>query len=416
MKRLLPTTVLVLGLSLASASHALYTWETVTLPTSSGASCGNGTPYRFFVNKALLTRDLVIEVEGGGACWDQRACEGQGKLSANNPDGIPANHMTSIGTGGGLVAPFVTRLNAIQPVRTQSWHQVYLPYCTGDVHTGAKLRVYDDADPAQPRVQYHRGQANMRAAAAWLRAHLGRPEQLLITGFSAGGVGATANYGVLRDTLAPTGRASLIADSGPLFPAPRGGTAAQYPSLALHDRIREAWGLDEPGALLASFAGQAGFDANDLGSLNQALALRYPGDRFAYTVFGADEVFSAFSYVKFDPEVAAANGSAQLALLNQRFQQDIDHWLPALGTRPNVAWYLPWYRNLAGSHCVSIIDFSNTGIEAQGIASFGSFVDNTLDRRPPMRVREAANAADAQRPLSPAATLMGLLLQLFGVT
>ena len=391
--RFLPAISLALGLTCASAAHALYTWETVTLPASSGASCGNGTP-----------------------CWDQRACEGHGKLSANNPGGIPANYMTSQNTAVGLVAPFTTRLNPIQPVRTQAWNQVFLPYCTGDVHTGAKLRVYADADATQPRVQHHRGQANVRAAAAWLRANLGRPDQLLITGFSAGGVGATGNYGVLRDALAPTGRASLIADSGPLFPAPRGGTAAQYPSLALHNRIRDAWGLDEPGSLLASFAGQAGFDSNDLGSLSQALALRYPGDRFAYAVFGADEVFSAFSYAKFDPEVAAATGSAQLALLTQRFQHDIDHWLPALGTRSNVAWYLPWYRNLVGSHCVSIIDYSNTGIEAQGIASFASFVDNTLDRGTPMRVREAANAADAQRPLSAPATVMGLLLQLFGVT
>lgn len=413
--RCLPSVSLALGLSFASAAQALYTWETVTLPASSGASCGNGTPYRFFVNTALLTKNLVVEIEGGGACWDQRACEGQGPLSANNPDGVGGDYMISLSTtAAGLVAPFTTRLNAIQPVRTQSWNQVFLPYCTGDVHTGAKLQVYDDADAAHPRVQYHRGQANVRAAAAWLRAHLGRPDQLLITGFSAGGVGATANYAVMRDTLAPTGPASLIADSGPLFPAPRGGSAAQYPSLPLHNRIREAWGLDQPGALVTSFAGLAGFDANDLGTLSDALALRYPNDRFAYALFGADEEFSAFSYAKFDPVVAAATGSAQLALQNQRWQQDIDHWLPVLATRSNVSWYLPWYRNLVGSHCLSIVDFSNTGIEDRGIASFSSFVDNTLDRGSPMRAREAANVADTQRPLSPAATLMGLLLSLFG--
>ncbi len=413
--RWLPSVSLALGLTCASAAHALYTWETVTLPASSGASCGNGTPYRFFVNTALFTRNLVVEIEGGGACWEQRACEGQGKLSATNANGVSSNYMTSLNSAaGGLVTPFTTRLNPIQPVRTQSWNQVYLPYCTGDVHTGAKLRVYSDADATHPRVQHHRGQANVRAAAAWLRANLGRPDQLLITGFSAGGVGATANYGVLRDALAPTGRASLIADSGPLFPAPRGGTAAQYPSLPLHNRIRDAWGLDEPGALLSSFANWSGFDTNDLSTLNHALALRYPSDRFAYATFGADEIFSAFSYAKFDPAIAAATGSAQLALLNQRWQQDIDQWLPTLAGRSNVSWYLPWYRNLIGSHCLSIIDYSNTGIEARGIASFGSFVDNTLDRGTPMRAREAANVADTKRPMSVAATLVSFFSTLFG--
>lgn len=401
----------------APAAHALYVWETVTLPASSGASCGNGTPYRFFVNTALFTSNLVIEMEGGGACWDQRACEGQGKLAATNPNGVGGDYMTSLNAAaGGLVTPFTSRLNPLQGVRTQSWNQVFLPYCTGDVHTGAKVRVYDDADPGHPRVQYHRGQANVRAAAAWIRANLGRPSQLLVTGFSAGGVGATANYAVLRDALAPTGRASLIADSGPLFPAPRGGTAAQYPSLPLHNRIRDAWGLDEPGAMISTFAGIAGFNANDMGTLNTALAQRYPGDRFAFALFGADQIFSAFSYEKFDPAISGATGSAQLALLNQRWQQDLDQWLPQLATRSNIAWYLPWYRDLIGSHCLSIIDFSGTAIEERRIASFGSFVDNTLDRGTPMRERETDRVSDLSRPVSFGASLVSFFAKLFGLS
>ena len=54
----------------------------------------------------------------------------------------------------------------------------------------------------------------MKAAADWMREHLGRPGNLLLTGFSAGGVGSTSNYAVLRDRLAPKGRSTLMADSG----------------------------------------------------------------------------------------------------------------------------------------------------------------------------------------------------------
>jgi acetyl esterase/lipase len=88
------------------------------------------------------------------------------------------------------------------------------------VHAGQALVVYADADPAHPRIQHHQGQVNIRAAMAWLRAHWGRPDNLLVGGFSAGGVGSTVNYQTVRQVLAPTGRSSLLADSGPLFSAP----------------------------------------------------------------------------------------------------------------------------------------------------------------------------------------------------
>lgn len=407
--------MLALGLA-TGVAQAYYSWETVTLPTSSGASCGNGTPYRFFVNRALFTNATVLVYEGGGACWDQRACQGQGALSAANPNGIPTDYMSKLNNTAatGLVTPFSARLDPFQSVRTQSWNQVYLPYCTGDVHTGSKITVYDDADPASPRVQYHRGQANIRAAANWLRANWGRPSQLLLTGFSAGGVGATATYAIARDILSPSDRTSLIADSGPLFNAPRGGTAEQYPSLPLHNRIRSAWGLDEPGGLVSTFASVAGFDANNLGTLSTALAARYPSDRFGFALFGADGNFSAFSYAKFYAEIPAASGAARFALLNARWQKDIDQWLPTLATRANVAWYLPWYRNFNESHCLSIVDFSGTGIEERGIASFGSFVDNTLDRGAPLRAREADQVSDYSRPVSAALSLATFVLGLFG--
>jgi hypothetical protein len=291
------------------ASAGYFQWDMVELPASSGASCGNGTPYRFFVNRTPASKNLVLVYEGGGACWDQKACQGEGPLSASNPNGIPPDYMQRLDTTAarGLVTPFSTRSGLFQPVATQSWNQVYLPYCTGDVHSGSAVVVYADADPANPRTQYHRGQANVRAAAQWLRQNLGVPKDLLLTGFSAGGVGSTVTYGIVRDALQPTGRASLIADSGPLMQAPRSGTPAQYPSLPLHEKIRTTWGLDSPEGLITSYgASLPGFDPANLGSVNGALALRYPDDRFAYVNFRTDMNFSLFSYEKFYDDIANA--------------------------------------------------------------------------------------------------------------
>ena len=62
-----------------AASAAYFKWEAVELPASSGAACGDGSPYRFFVNKTPFSTKTVVVFEGGGACWDQNACAGKGE-------------------------------------------------------------------------------------------------------------------------------------------------------------------------------------------------------------------------------------------------------------------------------------------------------------------------------------------------
>ncbi len=401
----------------ALAQAGYFQWDMVELPASTGASCGNGTPYRFFVNRTPFTRDTVVMYEGGGACWDQAACLGVGKLSASNPDGIPTDYLNQFNSAAwGLVTPFTFRLDPFQAAPTQAWNMVYLPYCTGDVHTGSAVKVYTDADPAHPRVQYHRGQANVRAAAQWLRANTGRPAQLLLTGFSAGGVGSTATYALMRDALQPTGRSQLLADSGPLFPAPRSSTPAQSPSLPLHNKIREVWGLDTPQGLVSSFASIAGFDTNNLGSIGGALARRYPSDRFGYLLFQADGNFSSFSYAKFYPDIAAAPDDAtRRALINQRWRQDIAQWLPTLAAQPNVGYHIATWRAFNDSHCLTIVDWVDTGIEELGSDTIAPFVDNVLARSaPPQRNIEIDQVSDYYRPPSWVQVVLTIVLSLFG--
>ncbi len=230
-------------------AQTYYKWQTVEMPSASGARCGNGSPYRIFVNRTPLTSKTVVMFEGGGACWAKGSCSGEGGLlGASNPDGVPANYVTSLSMAAyGLITPFTSRINPFASIQTQSWNIIYVPYCTGDVHTGNRSAVYPDADPTQPALTYqHRGAANAAALAAWMGKNMPRPDHLLVTGFSAGGAGATANYAVLREAVQPK-LSSMLADSGPLVQAPRGSGAA---SLPLHEKIRVAWGLDGPDGLV----------------------------------------------------------------------------------------------------------------------------------------------------------------------
>ncbi len=412
-----PLLALALIIPAPWAAAAYYVWETVTLPASTGAACGNGTPYRFFVNRALFVSDMTITFEGGGACWDQDACEGKGDYSASNPDGIPANYMSLTNSAaGGLVTPFSARLDPFQGVQTQGDNLVYLPYCTGDVHTGSRTTVYDDANPAAPRVQYHQGKANVKAAADWLKSHLGRPDRLVLTGFSAGGTGSTANYTVVRDILKPRGRATLLADSGPLFNAPRGSTKEQHPSLPLHEKIRDAWGLDTPQGLVTLLSQKLpGLDIDNMGSLNTALAQKYPKDRFGYMLFQEDGIFSGFSYLDFFPDIAADPDPISRAdRINALWRQDVAQWLPTLATQPNISYHIPFFRSFNEAHCLTIVDFSGTGIEEAGIADLSPFIDRNLNRQAVMRAVEQDQVTDLTRPLSLAMTILAIVLDLFG--
>ena len=415
-----------------AASAGYFQWEAVELPASTGASCGNGSPYRFFVNRTPFTTKTVVIFEGGGACWDQNACAGKGEgplglsiLSASNPNGVPADYMTNIfsilngglsGVAlGGLITPFSARLHPLQSVQTQSWNIVYAPYCTGDVHTGNKVTVYNDADASTPRTQYHRGSVNGYAMAQWLGKNFKQPERLLVTGFSAGGAGATANYGWVRLAMNPK-KSALLADSGPLFQVNRTDSPEVSPSVRLHNKIRDVWGLDgEQGLVtkLLTLYPNAG-TAENLGSLSTGLAKIFPQDRLNFSTLQRDGIYSAFSYTSFYPEIAAApSGVPRDTLLNQKWTLEVNKWVDAMKPYPNVGYYVPYQRDLLKSHTLTTLTFSGTAIKEANISSLKVVVDDLIDGKgTPIRAVETQK--NPQNTLTPG-VLDWLLQPIYGL-
>jgi hypothetical protein len=410
--------VTAFGVSLVcsvAAQAAYLKWEMVELPVSTGASCGNGSPYRFFVNRTPFTSKTVVMFEGGGACWEKGTCENKGgvRLSAVNPGGIPTNYMQDWGRQAhlGLVTPFTARLHPLSGTQTQSWNIVYLTYCTGDVHTGNKVSTY--TDDSGTIAWHHRGAVNAKAVTAWMAANLPKPDVLLLTGFSAGGAGSAANFPQMRTGTRAT-RAALLADSGPLFWAPRGSTPEQSPSLPLHNKIRQAWGLDEPEGLVTELMSKykgAG-DPNNLGTLASGLAQIFPQDRIGYAVFQEDTNYSAFSYEKFFNAISnAPTPEARLSELNTRWRKDINEMVAQMPPLANLGYYAPNYREINGSHCLTVVTFGDTGIHEAKLASVETFLDNLLDfsgKKPVIR------ALEQNRDKAKATTVLDWVAQLIG--
>lgn len=379
-----PLAILALLLSGSAMAQSYYKWQAVEMPASSGARCGDGSPYRIFVNRTPLTSKTVVMFEGGGACWAKGSCQGEGGLlAASNPNGVPANYMSSLAMAAyGLVTPFTARIHPFASIQTQSWNIIYVPYCTGDVHSGNKVTVYPDADPTKPALPYHhKGAVNGEALANWIATNMPRPDHLLVTGFSAGGAGATSNYSILRETVKPKLQ-SMLADSGPQMQADRTALVPAA-SVPLHNKIREAWGLDGPEGMVTKLMNRfPGYgDVNNLGSLTLALAQVYKQDRLGFAVFQADKIYSAFSYTDFYPEIAnAATEAEKHKLLLAKWQPEVKAWTDAMKPFANVGFYIPYERNLIDSHCLTIVGFGGTAITEGRYRSVETFLDNMISR------------------------------------
>ena len=381
-----------------------YAWQTIPLAPETGAVCGNGSEYKFFVNRVPNTSNTIIYLEGGGACWDYESCSGQtGIRGARNPDGIPDDYMSLANPSASLVSPFVVRLNPLTSVKTQNWNMVYIPYCTGDVYSGDKVAVYEDPEgEAEPLIWHHNGLRNTRAAISWVKDNLQRPKQLLTTGCSAGGLGSLTNYHPTRRDMEPN-RGYMINDSGPAFSAPSGADPEAYPSVLLQSFIRDAWGLDQPNGPLEYLSdGLPLMNLNDLGSLYTALSAELPNDRMGHTHFWQDLNYSSYSYERFYPEIENAPDQAtKEALIHERWYTDTERLKGTLSNLNNFGYYLPWFRDVNESHCTTIIEFANSDIQEAGL-ELDDFVANVLNGSGAvMQASETDQQADYNKPFNP---------------
>lgn len=321
-----------------------YNWQKVELP---GAVCGNGSQYKFFVHRTG-SNNVLFFFEGGGACWDYDTCSGRaGVLGAANPNGIPDDYMTQfkakyvspIVNGADPGVPFRSRTDLV----TKGWNVVFMPYCTGDVHVGNSVRLYQDPTGQQPPLQWtHAGYGNTKKAIDYVRGQFPSINKLLVTGFSAGGTATSAAYYQIRRGLSPA-RGYMVNDSGPIYLAPNMNSLSRR----LHNQITASWQIE---SLFNELP--ASFDRNDFGSINRMIAQEFPNDQLSYTAYTRDYNYSRFSYERFYPGFQ----NNKEAILNY-WKQDQDAFVNELGRYNNFSYFLPYERVINESHCSTIITF-----------------------------------------------------------
>jgi hypothetical protein len=178
-------------------------------PTCSQAE-GTNAAYAFWYRHG--TGDgLVVYFDGGGACWDDATC-----AMARHADGDSGRR--TVYKAELMSADDPARMSGIfnltdtrNPVR--DWSMVFLPYCTGDVHSGSNTAQYRNPQTGRPYTIQHRGWDNTQVVLHWMRSNVSQPARLLVTGSSAGAYGAATHYASLRE-MYPRGSVVFLGDAG----------------------------------------------------------------------------------------------------------------------------------------------------------------------------------------------------------
>ncbi len=210
-------------------------WTTIS--PGGDTLCATGTPYRFHVRAGDASR-VMIFLNGGGACWSGELCDPSLGLNAYTPFAEMESN-TPARMGGVFDAA-----NPENPFA--SWTQVFVSYCTGDSHLGARDMTYPKQAGGDITI-HHRGKANVQSALDWVYANYPAPSRIFVGGGSAGAIASPFYAGVVADHYPQAevvqygggaGGYRAGAVSGLLETWGTFETMPDWPELAMFDRAR----------------------------------------------------------------------------------------------------------------------------------------------------------------------------------
>ena len=164
--------------------------------TPQDAICLDGGQYQVEVHHGTNNK-VMLMLEGGGACWSYDTCWGHPLGVKVTSDPYPAVGVLDFSNPDN---PFA------------DWNVVYAPYCDGSVFAGDNIVDYQNG--ATSHHTFHHGQQNISAAITLMQSLFPNPDQIVVSGYSAGGYGTFTGYGVTRVAFPDTPILTLD-DSGP---------------------------------------------------------------------------------------------------------------------------------------------------------------------------------------------------------
>jgi len=172
--------------------------------------CRDGSTAGFGARLLPDADAVMIYLQGGGACYDAQSC-------AENKNAPIAGETYSrkkfqewvdmLGNQG-----VFNTMNPANPVAR--WNHIYIPYCTGDLHGGARVNAnVPGVTGKQQFVGYRNIQNNLKVLAPYFQG----AKDVALMGASAGGFGVLINYPQVVEAFGGRSVAALV-DSAPIIP------------------------------------------------------------------------------------------------------------------------------------------------------------------------------------------------------
>jgi hypothetical protein len=165
--------------------------------------CSRGSDYAYFVRPGKVNK-LIVDFIGGGACWNELTCSVAGATFSESVDDIRERIQT------GAPAGIYDHERDENPFK--DWYHVVIPYCTGDIHWGDAVKTYGEGLPTEVTIN-HKGAVNSRAVLDWVYENFSAPEDILVTGCSAGSYGSAMWAPHIMNHY-PKARVTQFGDSG----------------------------------------------------------------------------------------------------------------------------------------------------------------------------------------------------------
>ena len=188
------------GAAITGLPNDAWTW--VDFP---GALCASGTPTGLAVSPHAGATNLLIYFEGGGSCSSGETCWGpspgatnltgyDATTFANNPPKVPTLNRASVGN------PFA------------DMSMVFVPYCTGDLHSGTTVASLNLTGGGTKQTYFY-GAKDVDVFLERLVPTFPGMSRVTVLGASAGGFGTYMNFDRIQTAFGVG--VDLIDDSGP---------------------------------------------------------------------------------------------------------------------------------------------------------------------------------------------------------
>ena len=149
--------------------------------------CSRGQPWAFFFRPGVVNK-LVVEFQGGGACWNYPTCSVADMIFKDNIDDIRgivlgdacASDSDCAEDSECLTSGYCRRPDPERGIYDHSnddnpvkgWNHLFIPYCTGDIHWGRSVVEYASEGGAAPFMLNHQGAVNAEVALRWVRENV----------------------------------------------------------------------------------------------------------------------------------------------------------------------------------------------------------------------------------------------------